>query len=244
MSNPVTTAAARFRYLGTSDDVTTCEKCHKDHLRSTVVIQPVDADGNDDGDAAYYGSTCGARALGVTGGGRKFLAAAQAAHQRTINEAAFARQLLDHYGLPWFGQASDALVAAAAVEYAAKHAAALWARDMTGAQWRDEVRQMLVFRQAQIADCARLAHSASTPADVAARASADQAGAELGQLGIPVTGIYTGAELDAATRAFGALYPAMERASLGFSDLRRMTREYIAQRRERVYRAAHLTAAA
>ena len=51
-------------YLGTSDDVTTCECCGKPDLKSTVALSV------DGGDPVYYGSDCAARALGrgVKGG--------------------------------------------------------------------------------------------------------------------------------------------------------------------------------
>lgn len=45
------------KFLGTTDDVTTCECCGKSNLTSTVALSI------DDGDAVYFGVTCAARAL-------------------------------------------------------------------------------------------------------------------------------------------------------------------------------------
>jgi hypothetical protein len=50
-----------YRVLGTTDEVTTCEACGRPELKGTVVLQPLDADGNDDGEPCYYGSSCGAK---------------------------------------------------------------------------------------------------------------------------------------------------------------------------------------
>jgi len=50
-----------YRVLGTTDDVTTCEACGRPELKGTLVLQPLDADGNDDGEPCYYGSSCGAK---------------------------------------------------------------------------------------------------------------------------------------------------------------------------------------
>jgi hypothetical protein len=49
-----------FRVLGTTNDVTTCEKCNRVELKGTVVLQPLDPDGNPDGEPSYFGSSCGA----------------------------------------------------------------------------------------------------------------------------------------------------------------------------------------
>jgi hypothetical protein len=54
-----------FRVAGTTDDVTTCELCGRDDLKSTVIMVELDADGNDT-EPVYYGSDCAARASGWT----------------------------------------------------------------------------------------------------------------------------------------------------------------------------------
>lgn len=45
---------------GTTQDVTTCENCGRDHLRKTVVIAFCDADGNEEG-IGYYGVVCASK---------------------------------------------------------------------------------------------------------------------------------------------------------------------------------------
>lgn len=48
---------ATARFLGTTDDVTTCDCCGRTNLKSTVAISI------DDADPVYYGVTCAAHAL-------------------------------------------------------------------------------------------------------------------------------------------------------------------------------------
>jgi hypothetical protein len=47
-------------WLGTTDEVTTCDCCGKKDLKGTVALSI------NDSDAVYYGCTCAARALGRT----------------------------------------------------------------------------------------------------------------------------------------------------------------------------------
>lgn len=47
------------KFLGNSDDVTTCECCGRTNLKSTVALSI------DDGEAVYFGVTCAARALAM-----------------------------------------------------------------------------------------------------------------------------------------------------------------------------------
>ena len=96
------TNTPQFRYLGITDECVECQKCGKVDLRSTVVLAVLDADGNTE-DVTYYGSTCAARALSIKGGGRAVLQSARWAHERTLLEAADARRMLAHYGLPETG---------------------------------------------------------------------------------------------------------------------------------------------
>lgn len=49
------------RYLGTTDDVTTCDCCGRTGLKNTVVIEM-----HDDAEPLYYGVTCAAHALKTT----------------------------------------------------------------------------------------------------------------------------------------------------------------------------------
>jgi hypothetical protein len=55
-----------YKVKGTTGDVTTCELCGRDELKGTVVLQPLDADGNADGDPCYFGTGCAAKAAGWT----------------------------------------------------------------------------------------------------------------------------------------------------------------------------------
>jgi hypothetical protein len=55
-----------YRVLGTTNDVTQCELCGRVELKGTVVMMPLDADGNEDGDAGYFGTACAARMAGWT----------------------------------------------------------------------------------------------------------------------------------------------------------------------------------
>lgn len=50
--------ATTVKFLGNTDDVTTCECCGRSDLKSTVALSI------DESDAVYYGVTCAARALG------------------------------------------------------------------------------------------------------------------------------------------------------------------------------------
>lgn len=54
-----------FKILGTSTDVTECEVCGKVELKGTVALVALDADGNEDGEAFYAGTTCAARKVGA-----------------------------------------------------------------------------------------------------------------------------------------------------------------------------------
>ncbi len=65
-----TNASHAYRLLGINDDTDTCDVCGKIELRRVMAIEPLDADGNSDGDVIYAGSTCGARMLSRTLGRR------------------------------------------------------------------------------------------------------------------------------------------------------------------------------
>jgi hypothetical protein len=149
-----TATAPKFRYIGVTDDCVTCQNCGKDELKSTVVLAILDADGNQDGDVTYYGSSCAARALGVRGGGRAVLTAAQAAHRQTIEAARNARDQLAYYGLPETGQPTSAVLALATARYATVHEHAMWAADKTWNDWEAMVQEMITRRQATIAEAA------------------------------------------------------------------------------------------
>lgn len=150
------TTAARFRYLGVTDESTTCEKCGKPQLKSTVMIVPLDVDGNDDGEPLYYGSTCAARALGVRGGGRAVLQSARWAHQRTLAEANDSRHVLANYELPEVGPATGDQLHYARLIFQSNHRNASWFDETTLEGWSTKVGEMHARRQAKIADARRL----------------------------------------------------------------------------------------
>jgi len=47
-----------WRIKGVVDDTDTCEHCGRRGLKRVVAMVPLDADGNEDGDAAYFGTGC------------------------------------------------------------------------------------------------------------------------------------------------------------------------------------------
>jgi hypothetical protein len=149
MTSASATATAKFRYIGTTDERTECDRCGKVDLKSTVIIATLDADGNDEA-VVYYGSTCAARALSIRGGGRAALDFARFAHQQLITEAAAARATLNHYGLDVTGN-SKAVIFAAANRFAIIHRAAHWARN---ADWFAHVNDMIARKAKILADAA------------------------------------------------------------------------------------------
>ena len=52
---------SNVRYLGTTDEVTTCDHCGRSDLKNTVALQI-----GEDADPVYYGVTCAAHALKTT----------------------------------------------------------------------------------------------------------------------------------------------------------------------------------
>jgi hypothetical protein len=140
-----------FRYLGVTDDCTTCEHCGRSDLKSTVVLQILDADGNPES-VAYYGSHCAATALKIRGGSRAVLAAATSARQQTLTRAAEARNALGFYGLPWTGSPEPKALAAAVMQYIDVHRHASWAASKTIDDWKGMAAEMLQRHQATIRD--------------------------------------------------------------------------------------------
>lgn len=55
-----------FRVMGINDDESYCSCCGKSGLKKVVWLAPVDGDGNTDGTAAPYGTTCAAYLLRIT----------------------------------------------------------------------------------------------------------------------------------------------------------------------------------
>lgn len=60
-----TNTTRAYRLIGTTDEVTTCGLCGREDLKGTVMLAPLDPDGNDEG-VDYLGSDCAARAAGWT----------------------------------------------------------------------------------------------------------------------------------------------------------------------------------
>ena len=95
--------AAKFRFIGTTDETVECQQCGKTELRNTVVLALLDDDGNTT-ETVYYGSTCAARALGISGGSRRVLDAARGAGMRVADAARHSRSILDHYDFAYAGR--------------------------------------------------------------------------------------------------------------------------------------------
>lgn len=52
---------AAYTFVGTTDDVTTCDCCGRSDLKGTIVLRPADG-----GDEVFFGSVCGAKAQSWT----------------------------------------------------------------------------------------------------------------------------------------------------------------------------------
>lgn len=150
------TTAPRFRYLGTTDECVDCQRegCPRVDLKYTVAIMPLDAEGNDEGEATYYGSSCAARALGVTGKGaaRKVLDAARGAAYRTRANADDARRMLKVYGLPETGEPTVDEMRGAVRLYIRNHYNVSGHCRDTGRTVSDMVRDMIARKRAALAD--------------------------------------------------------------------------------------------
>lgn len=55
-----------YRVIGTTDESTECGLCGRVELKCTVMLVPLDADGNTDGEVTYFGRSCAAKAAGWT----------------------------------------------------------------------------------------------------------------------------------------------------------------------------------
>ena len=154
------TTRSAFRYIGITDECVDCQRegCPQTNLRSTVVLMPLDAEGNDDGEVTYYGSSCAAMALGLTGrgAGAKVLSAARGAAHRTRAAAEDARQMLEFYGLPETGAITEETLNLAAERYRVQHRNATWAPSRTRRDWEDHVIAMVLRKRAALADARAL----------------------------------------------------------------------------------------
>jgi len=84
-----------YRVRGTTDDVTTCEKCGKIELRGTVLLDCLDDDGNTEA-VMYVGTTCAAKMVGRTTGTRIRQQAA-GADVRRAEFVRFAKEIIAFY---------------------------------------------------------------------------------------------------------------------------------------------------
>lgn len=83
------------KFLGTTDDVTTCDCCGRKDLKSTVALDL------GEGDQVYYGVTCAARALALPPA--YIRAASRKADRAKADAKARAdRQAWDDAQAPWF----------------------------------------------------------------------------------------------------------------------------------------------
>lgn len=90
-TKPVSTV----RYLGSTDDVTTCECCGRADLKSTVALRLTE-----DSEPVYFGVTCAAKALSV--GVKEIKAAtAKADREKAEREAARVKAIHDKRFAAW-----------------------------------------------------------------------------------------------------------------------------------------------
>lgn len=150
-------AAARFRYIGTTDDCTQCEQCGKSELKNTVIIMPLAEDGSDDGKRCYYGSTCAALALGVRGGGAAVRSAANGARLQTLMNAHDAVHMLRLYGLPLAGKMTEDQRRAGVRAYVQYNTGVQAHIAEHGGTVTDMVRDMLARKQAAITEAVLVA---------------------------------------------------------------------------------------
>lgn len=149
------TSAPRFRFLGVTDESTTCGRCGKVELKTTVMLVMLDAEGNDD-ELVYFGSTCAARALAIKGGGRAVLQSARWAHDKTRNNAEDARRMLKVYGLPETGEPTVDEMRGAIRLYIRNHYNVSGHCRDTGRTVSDMVRDMIARKRAALADARAL----------------------------------------------------------------------------------------
>jgi hypothetical protein len=149
----MTATAAKFRFIGTTDECTECGLCGRMELRSTIVLAALDADGNDE-EIVYYGSSCGAKALSWTGKGssKKVLDTARSARTRLANEVSDARRMLAFYGLDGQQPFDRFTLAEAVNRFAHQHRNAGWASEKSGKDWQDMVWDMVARKTAIIRD--------------------------------------------------------------------------------------------
>ena len=58
--------AKAYRVFGTTDESTECDLCGRVELKCTVMLLPLNVDGNANGEVTYFGRSCAAKAAGWT----------------------------------------------------------------------------------------------------------------------------------------------------------------------------------
>lgn len=151
--------SAKFRYIGTTDDVVDCERpgCTQRGLKSTIIIMPLDVDGNDEGEPVYYGSTCAAQALAIRGGGRAVTQAANGARLQTLLNAHDARRMLRVYGLPEAGAIEEGMPMVLACRTYGDHNPGAMRAALSYSDMRGYLLDMLGRKQAAIRDAVLVA---------------------------------------------------------------------------------------
>ena len=143
--------ATTVRYIGTTDDVTACDHCGKVDLRSTVVLELLDAESNSTGDVVHYGTTCAARALaprGVRTTAARVRTEAEFARRLTLMEAPNAAARLAHYSGP------DAVEAF-------RDANRQWGTELRTVEWAEQaLAEMRAVWERQVADARLLGWAA------------------------------------------------------------------------------------
>lgn len=148
---------SKFRYVGVTDEYVECQKCGKSDLRKTIMIETLDEEDNGEGVITYYGSTCAARALGVTGRGTSTHVwnAARAAHRKLVEEAYDGRRMLAFYELPETSTLTSEQERIATLQYADVHRHAAWASGKTYDDWRTMALDMVTRKQRAVAEATR-----------------------------------------------------------------------------------------
>lgn len=82
----------KFRMVGINDDASECSCCGRQGLKRVVWLMPLDVDGNPEGDAAPYGTSCAATLMGYaypksSASKRKIEVEAMMARRQTVEDA-------------------------------------------------------------------------------------------------------------------------------------------------------------
>lgn len=159
-STDTDTVRPNFRFIGVTDDCVDCQRvgCPKTGLKHTIVLMPLDEEGNDEGEVTYYGSSCAALVLGIRGprAGARVLDTARAAARRTADEARHARRMLAAYGLPEVGEPTREQIRNAMQLYVRNHRGIADQVQETGIGVRARVLEMLAWQRDALADARAL----------------------------------------------------------------------------------------